>query len=44
MAEHTHLLYADTVDDAVERLYDLSADLGIKPHKLVHSFVLMFNF
>ncbi|KAJ6529559.1 hypothetical protein DFH09DRAFT_1093973 [Mycena vulgaris] len=35
MAERVHLLYADTVADAVVRLYDLSADLGIKPHKLI---------
>lgn len=35
MAEHTHLLYVDSVADAVARLYDLSADLGIKPYKSV---------
>ncbi|KAJ7027973.1 hypothetical protein C8F04DRAFT_1007823 [Mycena alexandri] len=35
MAEHVHLLYIDKVDDAVVRLYDLSADLGIKPYKLI---------
>ncbi|KAJ7151212.1 hypothetical protein C8R46DRAFT_1358103 [Mycena filopes] len=35
MAEHVHLLYIDKVEDAVERLYDLSADLGIKPYKLI---------
>ncbi|KAK7044423.1 ERCC4 domain-containing protein [Favolaschia claudopus] len=33
LAENTHLLYVDTVNEAVERLYDLSADLGIKPYK-----------
>ncbi|KAJ7689625.1 hypothetical protein B0H17DRAFT_1066351 [Mycena rosella] len=35
MAEHTHLLYVNSVADAVTRLYDLSADLGIKPYKLI---------
>lgn len=35
MAEHVHLLYVDTVEAAVARLYDLSADLGIKPYKFV---------
>ncbi|KAK7039682.1 ERCC4 domain-containing protein [Favolaschia claudopus] len=34
LAENTHLLYVDTVNDAVERLYDLSADLGIKPYNI----------
>jgi hypothetical protein len=35
IAENTHILYVDTVEDAVARLYDLSADLGIKPYKSV---------
>ena len=35
MAEGIHLLYVETIPDAVERLYDLSADLGIKPYKCV---------
>ncbi|KAJ7084580.1 hypothetical protein B0H15DRAFT_910856 [Mycena belliarum] len=42
MAERTHLLYVDTVDDAVERLYNLSADLGIKPYKLIERSHLPF--
>ncbi|KAJ7153878.1 hypothetical protein C8R43DRAFT_1001425 [Mycena crocata] len=42
MAEHTHLLYVDNVPDAVERLYDLSADLGIKPYKLIERSHLPF--
>ncbi|KAJ7255944.1 hypothetical protein C8J57DRAFT_1235859 [Mycena rebaudengoi] len=35
MAEHTHHLCVESVADATERLYDLSADLGIKPYKLI---------
>ncbi|KAJ7271241.1 hypothetical protein C8J57DRAFT_1468351 [Mycena rebaudengoi] len=35
MAEHTHHLCVESVADATERLYDLSADLGIKPYKCV---------
>ncbi|KAJ7193517.1 hypothetical protein GGX14DRAFT_701109 [Mycena pura] len=42
MAEGIHLLYVETVPDAVERLYDLSADLGIKPYKLVERSHLPF--
>ncbi|KAJ7199383.1 hypothetical protein GGX14DRAFT_467908, partial [Mycena pura] len=42
MAEGTHLLCVETVPDAVERLYDLSADLGIKPYKLVERSHLPF--
>ncbi|KAJ7133305.1 hypothetical protein C8R44DRAFT_772155 [Mycena epipterygia] len=42
MAEHVHLLYVDTVEAAVARLYDLSADLGIKPYKLVERSHLPF--
>ncbi|KAJ7723845.1 hypothetical protein DFH07DRAFT_946470 [Mycena maculata] len=42
MAEHTHLLYVDKIEDAVARLYDLSADLGIKPHKLIERSHLPF--
>ncbi|KAJ7677690.1 hypothetical protein DFH06DRAFT_1033270 [Mycena polygramma] len=42
MAEHAHLLYVDNVADAVTRLYDLSADLGIKPYKLIERSHLPF--
>ncbi|KAJ6592431.1 hypothetical protein B0H19DRAFT_1087822 [Mycena capillaripes] len=42
MAEHTHLLYVDKVEDTVARLYDLSADLGIKPHKHIERSHLPF--
>jgi hypothetical protein len=35
MAEHTHHLCVESVADATERLYNLSADLGIKPYKCV---------
>ncbi|KAJ7435256.1 hypothetical protein FB451DRAFT_1418284 [Mycena latifolia] len=42
MVEHTHLMYVDTVEDAVARLYDLSADLGIKPYKLIERSHLPF--
>ncbi|KAJ6513597.1 hypothetical protein C8R47DRAFT_615777 [Mycena vitilis] len=42
MAEHAHLLYVDNVADAVTRLYDLSADLGIKPYKLIERSHLRF--
>ncbi|CAK5271153.1 unnamed protein product [Mycena citricolor] len=42
MAENVHLLYVDTVSEAVERLYDLSADLGIKPYKLIERSHLPF--
>ncbi|KAJ7481030.1 hypothetical protein B0H11DRAFT_2232951 [Mycena galericulata] len=42
MAEHTHLLYVDKPEDAAARLYDLSADLGIKPYKLIERSHLPF--
>ncbi|KAJ6582721.1 hypothetical protein DFH09DRAFT_1309656 [Mycena vulgaris] len=42
MTEHTHLLYVDSVADTVTRLYDLSADLGIKPYKLIERSHLPF--
>ncbi|KAJ7133311.1 hypothetical protein C8R44DRAFT_730487 [Mycena epipterygia] len=42
MAEHAHLLYVDTVEAAVAQLYDLSADLGIKPYKLIERSHLPF--
>ncbi|KAJ7445251.1 hypothetical protein FB451DRAFT_1568126 [Mycena latifolia] len=42
MVEHTHLLYVDTIEDVVTRLYDLSADLGIKPYKLIERSHLPF--
>ncbi|KAJ7785494.1 hypothetical protein B0H14DRAFT_3893716 [Mycena olivaceomarginata] len=42
IAENTHILYVDTVEDAVARLYDLSADLGIKPYKLIQRSHLPF--
>ncbi|KAJ6626631.1 hypothetical protein B0H10DRAFT_1997937 [Mycena sp. CBHHK59/15] len=42
MAEHAHLLYVDKVEEAVDRLYDLSADLGIKPYKLIERSHLPF--
>ncbi|KAJ7056745.1 hypothetical protein C8F01DRAFT_359795 [Mycena amicta] len=42
MAEGVHFLYTDSISDAVERLYDLSADLGIKPHKLIERSHLHF--
>ncbi|KAF8215049.1 hypothetical protein K438DRAFT_2008531 [Mycena galopus ATCC 62051] len=42
LAENVHLLCVDTVADAVVRLYDLSADLGIKPYKLIQRSHLPF--
>ncbi|KAF7312011.1 ERCC4 domain-containing protein [Mycena indigotica] len=42
MAEGVHFVYVETVAEAVERLYDLSADLGIKPHKLIERSHLRF--
>ncbi|KAJ7633089.1 hypothetical protein FB45DRAFT_914347 [Roridomyces roridus] len=42
MAEHVHLLHIDKPEDAAARLYDLSADLGIKQHKLIQRSHLPF--
>nr|GAT52522.1 predicted protein [Mycena chlorophos] len=42
MAEGIHFLYTESIPDAVERLYDLSADLGIKPYKIIERSHLPF--
>ncbi|KAF7327374.1 ERCC4 domain-containing protein [Mycena kentingensis (nom. inval.)] len=42
MAHGIHFLYVDSQQDAVERLYDLSADLGIKPYKHIERSHLHF--
>ncbi|KAJ7578987.1 hypothetical protein C8J56DRAFT_964512 [Mycena floridula] len=39
---HTHHLFSETLDDAVTRLYNISADLGIKPYKLIERSHLPF--
>ncbi|KAJ7263647.1 hypothetical protein B0H12DRAFT_1103274 [Mycena haematopus] len=42
LAEHAHVLCVEGVQDAVERLYDLTADLGVRRYKLIERSHLPF--
>ncbi|KAJ6493441.1 hypothetical protein C8R45DRAFT_1212775 [Mycena sanguinolenta] len=42
LAEHIHVLLVEGVPDAVERLYDLCADLGVRAYKLIQRSHLPF--
>ncbi|KAK0210515.1 hypothetical protein DFS33DRAFT_1378508 [Desarmillaria ectypa] len=39
---HTHHIFVESVEEAVERLYNITADIGIKPYKLIERSHLPF--
>ncbi|KAK0483387.1 hypothetical protein IW261DRAFT_1561216 [Armillaria novae-zelandiae] len=39
---HTHHVFVESVEEAVERLYNITADIGIKPYKLIERSHLPF--